>query len=344
MFASGHAGAALATGDVALDGIRVAGAGLVNLDGRPIRLVGVNRSGAEFACIHDWGIFEGPTDVASAELLRAWRVNVVRIGLNEDCWLGINGVQTAYGGAKYRQAVVDYVNTLTWDGVYAIVDLHWSAPGSVKATALRPMPDADHSLDFWRSVATAFVDNPNVMFDVYNEPFGVDWDCWRDGCEYPAGPDGGQWQTVGMQSLIDTIRDAGARQPILVGGLWFANDAREWLDHKPEDPLNQLIAAVHIYPFNRCNAASCWDDEIAPLADSVPVLVTEFGTDWTPPHEDAMAIELMNWADERGIGYLAWSWNSWGEDGNSLLANYKGEPTRWGADIKAHFLRISLPE
>jgi hypothetical protein len=186
----------------------------------------------------------------------------VRIGLNEDCWLGINGVQTTDGGAKYRQAVVDYVNTLRWDRIYAIVDLHWSAPGSNKATALRPMPDVDHSLEFWRSVATAFVDNPNVMFDVYNEPFGVDWDCWRDGCEYPAGPDGGAWQTAGMQALIDTIRDAGARQPILVGGLWFANDARQWLDHKPEDSLNQLIAAVHIYPFNRCSGASCWDDEI----------------------------------------------------------------------------------
>jgi len=182
------------------------------------------------------------------------------------------------------------------------------------------------------------------VFDVYNEPFGVDWECWRDGCEYPAGPDGGPWQTVGMQSLIDTIRDTGARQPILVGGLWFANDVREWLDHKPEDPLNQLIAGVHIYPFNRCNVASCWDDEIAPLTGSVPVLVTEFGTDWTPPHDDVMAINLMNWADDRGVGYLAWSWNSWGEDGNSLLASYKGEPTRWGADIKAHFLRNSLAQ
>jgi endoglucanase len=344
MFAGRTAREALATGDVAVDGIRVAGTRLVNADGRPIRLIGVNRSGAEFACIREWGIFEGPTDVASTELIRSWHANAVRIGLNEDCWLGINGVKPAYGGAKYQQTVIDYVNGLTSDGVYAIVDLHWSAPGPIAATSLRPLPDAEHSLDFWRSVVTALADNPNVIFDVYNEPFGVDWDCWRDGCEYPGGPDMGPWQTVGMQPVIDTIRETGARQPILVGGLRFANDVTEWLAHKPKDPLNQLIASVHVYPFNKCNAASCWDDEIAPLAESVPVLVTEFGTDWTPPHNDAMAMDLMNWADDHGIGYLAWTWNAWGEDGNSLVTNYNGEPTRWGADVKAHFLRVSTSE
>jgi endoglucanase len=329
---------AMADGDVALAGIQVIGNQLVTLDGRPLRLTGVNRSGAEFACIHQWGIFEGPTDPPSVALIRSWHANVVRIGLNEDCWLGINGVPQASGGEKYRQTVIDYVNTLTWNGVYAIVDLHWSAPGSVPATSLRPLPDADHSLEFWRSVATALADNPDVVFDVFNEPFGVDWDCWRDGCEYPGGPDTGPWQTVGMQSLIDTIRGAGARQPLLVGGLWFANDVTGWRAHQPHDPLGQLVASVHVYPFNRCNEPSCWNDEIAPLAESVPVLVTEFGTDWVPPHGDAMAIALMNWADAHEIGYLAWAWNTWGDDGNSLLSNYQGQTTRWGAHVKAHLL------
>jgi hypothetical protein len=325
-----------ATGDVAMAGLRVAGARLVTLDGQPLRLVGVNRSGAEFACVHSWGIFEGPTDIASAELIRSWHANAVRIGLNEDCWLGINGVQPEYGGETYQQAVIAYVNTLTANGLYAIVDLHWSAPGSARASRLRPMPDADHSPAFWSSVATTFVDNPNVVFDLFNEPFDVDWDCWRDGCMIDGDADTGPWQTTGMQTLIDTIRATGARQPILVGGLWFANDLTEWRAHQPRDPLKQVIASFHVYPFNRCNEPSCWDDEIAPLAESVPVLVSEFGTDWTPPHSDATALQLMAWADEHHIGYLAWTWNTWGGSGDALLTNYQGEPTRWGAHLKAH--------
>ncbi len=71
---------------------------------------------------------------------------------------------------------------------------------------------------------STFVDDPAVVFDVFNEPFGVDWDCWRHGCVYPGGPDIGPWQAVGMQSLVDTIRAMGARQQIMVGGLAFAND------------------------------------------------------------------------------------------------------------------------
>ncbi len=114
-----------------------------------------------------------------------------------------------YGGSNYQRAVIDYVNELTANGMYAIVDLHWTAPGTAPATSLRSMPDEDHSSLFWKSVATAFADNPNVLFDIFNEPFGVGWDCWRDGCVYPGGPDTGPWQAVGMQALVNTIRATG---------------------------------------------------------------------------------------------------------------------------------------
>ena len=46
----------------AQNGIRVSGNHLVDGDGMRIRLIGVNRSGAEYACIRGWGIFEGPVD------------------------------------------------------------------------------------------------------------------------------------------------------------------------------------------------------------------------------------------------------------------------------------------
>ena len=331
-----------AAGASALSGIHVLGNQLVNGDSMQIRLIGVNRSGTEYACIRGWGIFEGPADAASTRVMRSWHANTVRLGLNEDCWLGINGVPRAYGGANYQRAVIDYVNELTANGIYAIVDLHWNAPGTVPATLLRAMPDEDHSSVFWKSVATAFADNPNVLFDIFNEPFGVGWDCWRDGCLYPGGVDTGPWQTVGMQSLVNTIRATGATQPILVGGLAFANDLSEWRSHEPEDPLHQLVASVHVYPFNLCNNPTCWDAQIAPLAAVVPIIVGEVGTDWTPPFTDTMALELTHWADRHRLGYLGWTWNTWGS-GDALLTNYAGESTSWGADFKAHLVQVAVP-
>lgn len=53
------------------------------------QLRGVNRSGGEYSCIKNLGIFEGRVDEASIESIKSWHVNVVRIPLNEECWLGI---------------------------------------------------------------------------------------------------------------------------------------------------------------------------------------------------------------------------------------------------------------
>jgi aryl-phospho-beta-D-glucosidase BglC (GH1 family) len=43
-----------------------------------------------------------------------------------------------------------------------ILDLHWTAPGTQPATGQMPMPDMDHSLDFWTSVASTFKQYPQV--------------------------------------------------------------------------------------------------------------------------------------------------------------------------------------
>ena len=109
--------------------------------------------------------------------------------MNEDCWLGINGVKTEYSGQNYINALEVYINMFTSQGFVAILDLHWSAPGSQLATKQQPMPDRDHAIDFWKSVAGKFSGNDKVIFELFNEPFPDNgnwnsdegWRCWRDG-------------------------------------------------------------------------------------------------------------------------------------------------------------------
>ena len=76
---------------------RVVGNALVDADGRPLRLLGVDRAGTEYACIQGWGIFDGPTDAAAIAAIRSWGANAVRVPLNEDCWLGRANVPAAPG-------------------------------------------------------------------------------------------------------------------------------------------------------------------------------------------------------------------------------------------------------
>src|SRR5256886_14731114 len=76
--------------------VRVQGNRLVDTAGRPVRLRGVNRSGAEYACAQGWGIFDGPSDSASVQAIASWRPNVVRLPPNQTVWPRAHGVPGAY--------------------------------------------------------------------------------------------------------------------------------------------------------------------------------------------------------------------------------------------------------
>jgi hypothetical protein len=317
--ASGGAGTARAAAPLS---IAVAGDHFVNGAGQTIRLLGVDRPGTEYACEQGWGYTSGSEDAADAAAIAAWHANAVRVPLNEDCWLGIDGLPS--GGlteAGYRQTIESYVADLNAVGIYAILDLHWSAPGDVPADGQRSMPD-DHSVAFWSSVASTFAADPAVLFDAFNEPYSpaadgfaaypVSWACWRNGgCTVPDAADGttpvaGQTYTaVGMQQLVDAIRATGASQPILLGGLSYANDLSGWLANAPSDPDHQLAASFHNYDGEACQTEACWDDTIAPVAAVVPVVTGELGEDdCSSDFDDG----YMSWADAHGISYLGWGW------------------------------------
>ena len=78
--------------------VHVSGNQLVDGNGNTLRLLGVNRSSFEYACAQGWGLNEGPTDAAAIAAMTAWRIDVVRIPLNEACWLGLPSVKPAYRG------------------------------------------------------------------------------------------------------------------------------------------------------------------------------------------------------------------------------------------------------
>ncbi|MBF6569680.1 MAG: cellulase family glycosylhydrolase [Candidatus Binataceae bacterium] len=319
--------------------VKVDGNHLVNGSGETIRLIGVNRSGTEFQCVSNAGIFDGPSDDNSVAAIAAWHVNAVRIPLNEDCWLGINGVNEAYSGANYRKAIVKFVNLLHRHRIYAVVDLHWNAPGSDLATSQQEMADADHSPKFWTSVAKTFKRDPATLFDLYSEPNGAasDWSCWRNGCTTSSG-----WQAAGMQTLLDAVRKTGALNvTIATGGSW-GNDLSGWLANKPQDPAHALVAGVHIYDNSGCNTRSCFASMLAPVKQQVPLVAGEFGE-----HDCStrMVNPLMKWFDRQGAGYLGWSWDTgpgWScSSGPALITDYSGKPNSYGAALQDHLAALN---
>lgn len=318
--------------------IHVVGTQLVDSTGRPVRLRGVNRSGAEYACAQGWGIFDGPSDSASVQAIASWKTNAVRVPLNETCWLGINGVAPAYSGDNYRRAIADYVALLNRTGLSVILDLHWTAAGTAKALGQAPMPNRDHTPEFWRQVAAAYKGNNRVIFDLFNEPYPDNnadtpeaWRCWR----YGGTCSGMSFQAAGMQELVDTVRSTGATNVILVAGIQYASRLTSWLTNAPVDPLHNLAASWHIYNFSWCNTLACWDSEAAPVAQQVPLVLGELGQN---DRGNAFVTSLMDWMDVRQGSYLAWEWDVWGQP-LDLIANYDGTPTTYGQTFKTRFGR-----
>jgi hypothetical protein len=316
----------------------VRGNTLVNGAGQAVQLRGVNRSGPEYSCIQGWGVFDGPSDAASIRAIVSWRANAIRIPLNEDCWLAINGAPAAYSGTAYRQAIQSYVNLLNQNGLYAILELHWSAPGTQKATGQQPMPDRDHSVTFWSQVAAAFKGNDTVLLEPYNEPYPDNnsdttaaWKCWRDGGTCP----GQSFQAAGMQEIVTAIRATGATNVILLDGVEYSNALSQWLAYVPNDPLGNLAASWHVYNFNVCAGTTCWNNTAGAVAAQFPVVATEIGTDNCSA---TFMNSLMNWLDAHNSGYLAWTWDDWGTAcGNiALIADYTGTPTTYGQIYKTH--------
>jgi aryl-phospho-beta-D-glucosidase BglC (GH1 family) len=333
----------------------VSGNKLVDANSATVTLHGVNRSGGEFACIQGNGMWDGPVDQASVDAIKTWNVKAVRIPLNEECWLGNSDVPAGgTSGAAYQQAVKTYVNLLLSNGITPIVEMHWSfgqytGPGGnctdIKATCQKPMPDAQYAPSFWTGVANAFKGDNRVVLDLFNEPFpdaAVNfsnpteaWTCWRDGGTCT----GISYQVAGFQSLVNAVRATGATNVILLGGLAWSNDLSQWLQFKPSDSTGNLAAFGHVYNFNSCANASCWDSTFGAVAQQVPLSLTEIGeNDCAHGFIDT----LMSWADSHGVGYLGWTWNTWPcTSGPALISSYDGTPTSFGIGFRDHLRALS---
>lgn len=157
-------------------GIAVSGNHLVSTKtGQTVQLLGVSISGLEqgaTALNTRGGGYLAATDPGFA-LMASWNMNVVRIPLNEDTWLGINNCVQDSGTSAILQAnLKQIVANANANGLYVILDLHWSAPNAFGCpVGQASMPDSDNSVNFWTSIANTFKDNPAVMFEMFNEPF-----------------------------------------------------------------------------------------------------------------------------------------------------------------------------
>ena len=209
---------------------------------------------------------------------------------------------------------------VTWAGEndnYVILD--WDYTGNPIDGSGDEMPDLDenpldYSAEFWKNIADYFKNTPNVIFEIYNEPVGMSDSEWKRCAE----------------SLIGVIRDAGAKQLIIVGSPDYCYDLG-WLDELGVKNDNTAFS-VHVYPDK-----VFWQKFLSGYETSYPLIVTEWGyadDDVEVKNEklkgtrNVFGIKFTRYLEKHDIGWIAVGYDDTVEP-SMFTKGYK-KLTKWG--------------
>jgi mannose/cellobiose epimerase-like protein (N-acyl-D-glucosamine 2-epimerase family) len=300
---------------------------LVNSQNERVRLRGVNAASLEWTSDGEGHIL-ATVNVA----IRDWRANVIRLPLSQDRWFGKAPEQKDEGKA-YRRLVKEIVDTCARQGCYVMLDLHWSNAGEWgKNIGQRVMPDRN-SLAFWKDLARAYRNHPAVLFDLYNEPHDVSWDVWLKGGKVTERDRRSRreltFEAVGMQPLLDAVRQTGAKNVVVAGGLDWAYDMSGFLAGKQlADPQgNGVIYANHTYP-NKGDTVERWVKKMKAAAKKVPIIVSEFGCEaggYRGKGGEQWVRQVLQALHEHDWDWIAWDMHP--RAGPRLIADWKYTPT-----------------
>jgi len=296
--------------------------------GKTVRLQGVNIASLEWMPEGD-----GQLMLSVTTAIEGWHANIIRLPLCEDRWFG-KGERQSDGGTAYRAVVANVVKEASARNAYVLLDLHWSDVDEWgKNLGQHDMPD-QHSIEFWKDVATTYKNNPGVLFDLYNEPKDVSWEVWRNGgkIDEKVGNRTVTYETPGMQKLLELIRAQGAKNLVLAGGLDWAYDLTGILQgFALKDPGGYgVLYASHIYPWK-----TQWDEKVGAIAAKYPVLLGEVGCEPDPKQEDpyTWAPKILAFIQKNNLNWTAWCFHP--SASPCLLSDWKYTPTPyWGVFVK----------
>jgi endoglucanase len=311
--------------------LKVSGNRLITPDGKEVWLQGLAVPSMEWSA-------GGENILRSIGVgIEDWKANCIRLCLSEKFWAG-KGPYQRDGGTAYRQLVEDAVNATAGRGAYIVLDLHaYRAPQAVHA-------------EFWREVAARYKDHPAVLFELMNEPHDISWEVWKTGGPVTDEKQGSdvvaenkqelvRFPSIGMQGLVDVIRETGAKNLLIAGGLDWGYDLSGVLaGHALHDKGgNGIMYSSHVYPWK-----SDWEGKFLAAAEKYPVFIGEVGADtqrmeFIPPerHEDpaTWVPDMLGVIQKHRLHWTAWSFHP--KAPPRVLLDWDYTPTPfWGVPVK----------
>jgi len=287
-------------------GIRISNGRLVEGNGQPLVLRGVNHA-------HTW--YKSQTSSFAA--IKAAGANVVRVVVSGGRWQP----------AETTQDIAGVINLCKTNRLICVLENHDTTGFNEQGGAI----SLDQAVSYWISVRSALVGQENyVILNIGNEPFGNG-----------SNPSSTTWPQA-TSAAIQRLRSNGFEHTIMVDAPNWGQDWNNVMrDSAPQvlaaDSTGNTIFSVHMYGvYNNATIINQYLDSF--VSRGLPLVVGEFGH----MHSDGDPDEntIFSATQQRNIGYMGWSWsgNSGGVEYLDMVVNQGGvfqhnQRTAWGTRI-----------
>jgi len=248
--------------------LKTAGNQIQNQNGQQVQLKGMSLFWSQWG-----GSFYNASVVSS--LVDNWKVSLVRAAM------GVEMGGYLDNPAAEKAKVKTVVDAAVDKGVYVIIDWHDhnATQHAVQAKA------------FFGEMAQLYKNQPNVIFEIFNEP---DNETWAEVKSY-------------AQQVIAEIRATGANNLIVVGTPTWSQDV-DIAANSPITGYSNIAYTLHFYAGTHTqylrNKAS------TALSSGLPLFVTEWGTCDASGNGGLNLAESQTWIDFLNQNKLSWaSWS-----------------------------------
>ncbi|URZ05573.1 carbohydrate-binding domain-containing protein [Clostridium felsineum] len=261
---------------------------------KPIQLRGMNTHGLQwFPAILNNNAF--------AAVSNDWGANVIRL----DIYVTENGYDTDPEGMTAK--VIKAIDLSIANNMYVIVDWHINIPGDPNASVY------SGAKDFFKKISSKYPNNPNIIYELCNEPSNVDPGISDDS-------DG--WKKVKSyaEPIIKMLRETGNNNLVICGTPSWSHRPDLAADDPIVDSANNTIYSAHF-------SAGSEDPSPKDATDRTNVVnsikyalkhgVAVFASEWTPAEATGLIEKggiykdssdcWLNFLNKNNISWCSWS-------------------------------------
>lgn len=257
------------------EGFYVDGTILRDANGNPFVMRGIN---------HAYTWFKGKEDVAIPAIAQTG-ANTIRIVLSD--------------GQKWTKdslsAIQNLITLSEKNKLVVVLEAH-------DALGVDDIAKLEKTADYWIEMKSALIGKEKtVILNIANEWHAT----WETDDEYARG----------YESVIPKLRAAGIKNTIMVDANGWGQDASSIPDVGQRifnaDPLKNTMFSIHMYEYAAGNAEMVRTNIDNVLNKNLALVIGEFGIKHT--NGDVDEATIMSYSQQKGVGYLGWSWKGNGE-------------------------------